>query len=255
MAVRVVQVSDLHLCRDPAGRVHGVPVWDTFRDILRHIESHAPRCDYLIIMGDLADDGEVGTYRYLRDLLGERLARCRLVPGNQDNRDHIREVFPDIVPGEVGPLTFSFSAGDWRLIGLDTLVPGGEEGRISPAQLAWLGGQLAAHPDTSTMIFLHHPPISVLPEGESDLMEPTGFLNLIAASPQVVVVSAGHVHHAFQGSIGDTTVLTAPSSAFQYRPADDSFDDLAPGARIFDLDAGSFRTEVVRLPGLKHPPH
>ena len=255
MAVRILQLTDLHLCSERDGRVHGVPTRDTLRDVLHHVELHEHSCEQLVITGDLADDGDVATYQHLRELLAERLPRCRVVPGNQDNRERIREVFPEIVPGGDGPLTFSSSAGDWQLIGLDTLVPGEEEGRISPEQLAWLGGQLATNPDVPTVIFLHHPPVSVLPEGEPGLAEPSGLLELVATSPQVRAVSAGHVHHACQIDIGEVTFLTTPSSAFQYRPEDDAFDYLPPGARIFQLDPGRFRSEVIRLPTLEHPPH
>jgi len=253
--VRILQLTDLHLRRDPNGRVQDVPTWDTLRDVLQHVESSRPRWDHLIITGDLADDGELDTYRRLREFLGERLARCHLVPGNQDNRDHVRKVFPEIVPEGGRPLTFSISAGTWRLIGLDTLVSGEEEGRISTDQLAWLKGQLTTHSAASTMIFMHHPPISVSLGGESDLVGPQGFLDLVAASPQVMAVSAGHVHHAFEGKIGKTAVFTTPSSAFQYRAEEDAFDPIAPGARVFFLDVGSFRSEVVRLARLEHRPH
>ena len=69
-------------------------------------------------------------------------------------------------------ITFAFQAGDWRLIGLDTLLPGAEEGYLSPDQLDWLSAELAAFVDMPTVIFLHHPPVPVYPGGEADLRSP-----------------------------------------------------------------------------------
>ena len=45
----------------------------------------------------LADDGKVETYRILRGLLKYHQTRCRLLPGNQDDREHMRRVFPKLL--------------------------------------------------------------------------------------------------------------------------------------------------------------
>lgn len=255
MCVRVLQLSDLHLCAKSGTRLHGVPTRETLRGVLEHIRSESVDFDHVIITGDLADDGEVETYRTLRVLLKDHLTRCRLLPGNQDDREHIRRVFPEIVGHNNGPLNFAFQAGDWRLIGLDTLLPGAEEGYLSPDQLNWLSAELAAFVDMPTVIFLHHPPVPVYPGGEADLNHPERFLEIVTGSPQVKVVCAGHVHYASQERVGHTSFLTTPSTAFQYRPAEnDAFDLLPPGYRICCLEADSYHTEVVRLPALSYAP-
>lgn len=255
MPVRILQLSDLHLVGDPDTHLHGVPTRETLRDVLKHIRSESGDFDHLIITGDLADDGKVETYRMLRDLLKDQLIRCRLLPGNQDDREHIRRVFSEIVGHNDGPITFAFRAGDWRLIGLDTLLPGAEEGHLSPDQLDWLSAELAAFVDMPTMIFLHHPPVPVYPGGASDLSHPERFLEMVTGSPQVKVVCAGHVHCESREQVGHTSFLSTPSTAFQYRPAEnDAFDLLPPGYRIFCLEANSYNTEILRLQALTYAP-
>lgn len=255
MTVRILQLSDLHLCGDPDTPLHGVPTKETLRGVLEHVRSESVDFDHLIITGDLADDGQVETYRILRVLLKDHLTRCRLLPGNQDSREHIRCVFPEIVGHNEGPITFAFRAGDWRLIGLDTLLPGAEDGHLSPEQLDWLSAELAAFVDTPTVIFLHHPPVPVYPGGEPDLNHPERFLEIVTRCPQVKVVCAGHVHYESREHVGHTSFLTTPSTAFQYRPADnDAFDLLPPGYRVFCLEANSYHTEVLRLPTLTYAP-
>ena len=255
MPIRVLQLSDLHLCGDPDSHLYGVPTRETFRDVLKHIRSENVDFDHLIITGDLADDGEVEAYRILRGLLKDHLTRCRLLPGNQDDREHIRRVFPEIVGHNEGPLTFAFRAGNWRLIGLDTLVSGAEEGYLPPDQLDWLITELAAFVDMPTVIFLHHPPVPVYPGGKADLDHPERFLEIVAGSPQVRVVCAGHVHYEFREQVGHTAFLTTPSTAFQYRPAEnDAFDLLPPGYRVLCLETNSYHTEILRLPALAYAP-
>ena len=63
MPVRILQLSDLHLGGDPDTHLHGVPTRETLRGVLEHIRSESVDFDHLIITGDLADDGEVETYR------------------------------------------------------------------------------------------------------------------------------------------------------------------------------------------------
>jgi len=254
MPVRILQLSDLHLRGDDT-HLYGVPTRDTFRDVLDHIRSESVDFDHLVITGDLADDGEAQTYRILRGLLKDHLTRCRLLPGNQDDREHMRRVFPEIVGHNDGPISFAFQASNWRLIGLDTLLPGAEDGYLSPDQLDWLGAELAAFVDMRTVIFLHHPPVSVYPRGEPDLDHPERFLEIVADSPQVRVVCAGHVHYEFREQVGHTEFLTTPSTAFQYRPEEnDAFDLIPPGYRVLCLEANSYHTEVLRLPALSYAP-
>lgn len=255
MTARLLQLSDLHLLREPDGRIYDVPIRATLGEVLRHIDVHEGQPDLLVITGDLADDGEIETYRGLRAFLGDRLARCRVVPGNQDQRENLRRAFPDLVPAGAGPLTFTAAVGDWRAIGLDSNVAGHEEGRLSDRQLEWLRSELGAHPDAPTLLFVHHPPLAVTPDGEADLEDPGALVDLVNASPQVKAVCCGHVHYEFQGTLDHATVYTTPSTALQYHPtSSDGFDHLPPGYRRLNLGPGTFETEVVRLPTLEYPP-
>ena len=258
MSIQLLQLTDLHLFADPDKRLKGVPTRAAFLDVWQSVRADARAFDLLVITGDLAHDEQLETYEFLRGLLGEWVARCRLIPGNHDSRPLLRQVFPEAVPGGDGPLTFSVSAGNWRLIGLDSHVPGEVAGRIETEQLDWLRNELSVHSDEPTILFVHHPPMSVdsVWLDRIGLQKPAALVELIQSSSQVRVVSAGHVHHEFTGSIGDTVLLTTPSTAIQFCPGDEElvFDWAPPGFRVFRLDGETYETEVVRLPELKYPP-
>ena len=64
-----------------------------------------------MISGDLAQDEQLQTYQLLRKMLGEWVTRLRVIPGNHENRDFIRQTFPEITDGSEDLLNFSLKAG------------------------------------------------------------------------------------------------------------------------------------------------
>lgn len=249
MSTRVIQVTDPHLFRERDGVLAGVPTWKTFRAVLRQIERQHNDFDHLILTGDLAQDEELETYLMLREVLGDWLERCRIIPGNHDDPGNLRKAFPELFPQREGPLTFSLSTGRWKIIGLDSHLPGETKGRVDASQLRWLSDDLQKSPGTRTLLFVHHPPVAINVrwldkiglEGARDLVD------LIEVSPQIKVVCAGHVHREFTGRIGAAAVYTTPSTCVQFSArSEKSFDARAAGYRIFRLD-DDHHTEVHRL--------
>ena len=256
--MRLLQLSDLHLFADPAMRLKGIPTRETFADVLAHIDAHESDIDQFIITGDLTHDEQLETYQAVRSMLGDKVERCRILPGNHDERSVMRQAFPDAVAGESGPLMFSTAADGWRLIGLDSHLPGHVPGRIEPDQLEWLRGELKTHADEPTALFLHHPPISVgVPWMDRiGLQEPEALCELVESSPQVRLVVCGHVHHEFSGRLGNATVYTTPSTGVQFVPAGETPDFAAdpPGYRVIEFEGDTYQTHVVRLPEVKYTP-
>jgi len=263
MSTQVLQLTDLHLYAKEEQTLKGIPTRATFRDVLEHIRQYFPEFDYIILSGDLADDEQLETYHWLRKTLGSWVSRCVLIPGNHENRACLRTVFPELI-GQGGisdndAITFSFQAGDWRLVGLDSHWPGQVRGAISTEQLDWLKQQLSLHSQQPTIVFLHHPPISVDCEwlDRLGLEEPQDFIDIVVSAPQVRVVCTGHVHHVFQGCIGDAVFLTSPSTSLQFAPQGESvaYDPVPPGFRVFTFQDSDYQTDIVRLSTLKYFPN
>lgn len=254
MSIRIVQLTDPHLFHNPDGRLAGVATWSTFQAVLAQVRRQQRDFDYLILTGDLAQDEALETYLMLREALGnwggDWLERCRIIPGNHDSPTNLRRAFPELFPQSVGPLTFRLLAGGWQVIGLDSHVPGEVNGRVDADQLEWLRTELASVPSTQTLLFVHHPPIpiNVAWIDKLGLNEPTALVELIAASPQIKVVCAGHVHQEFMGQIGGAAMHTTPSTCVQFAArAEKMFDTTAAGYRTFILDEHGYHTEVHRL--------
>ena len=136
------------------------------------------------------------------------------------------------------------------MIGLDSHVPGQVAGRIGAPQLEWLAACLESQPDVPTLLFVHHPPVSIDVAwlDASQLEASTGLCALIERSPQVRAVCAGHVHQESETSICGTPVYTTPSTCVQFGArAEKSFDPRMAGYRSFTLRPDGFSTEVHRL--------
>ncbi len=250
MSVHIVQLTDLHLFQDLDGRLAGVSTWSTFHSVLEQVKVQQRDVDYIVLSGDLAQDAKAETYHMLRQSLGDWVERCRLIPGNHDNRANMRKAFPDLIPESDGAITFEFLAGDWQIIGLDSLVPGDDGGEIDREQMEWLRATLANNPCTRTLLFVHHPPVPINVSwlDEIALREPTELVGLIQCSPQVEIVCSGHVHREFEGSIGKAAMYTTPSTCVQFGTrVGKMFDSNAAGYRSFHLHADGFETSVHRL--------
>lgn len=252
----ILQMTDLHLMSDPAGTLKDVCTRAEVERVIAYIREGVDAgrwsFDQIVVTGDLAHDEQRETYDVLRELLGDWLPKCKLLLGNHDNRPFVREAFPDLASDEPDFLTFSCRVGNWRLIGLDSHIPGEVEGLLGERQLLWLTEELRSHVGQPTVLFLHHPPFEV---GSAwvdalGLRDAQSLLQVVAGAPQVKAICAGHVHQDREKRIGDLQLLTTPSVVIQFGVDSPEFslDFIPPGFRILDLDGNVFRSEVVRLP-------
>jgi Icc protein len=205
----------------------------------------------VLITGDLTHDERAESYESLREILGDWLPHCRLIPGNHDDRILIRQIFPELVPVNGELINFSVESAGWRLIGLDSHVDGEVSGRIGESQLRWLADELTAHATQPTILFVHHPPVSVDSAwlDRIGLHDADALLDIVRSFPQVRSISAGHVHQEFAVTIDGLEIVTTPSTGVQFRPSEDEMvcDTIPPGFRTFRLTDNAYETQVIRL--------
>jgi 3',5'-cyclic AMP phosphodiesterase CpdA len=213
----IAQITDTHLLAE--GRKLGDLI-DTEAQLAAAVcalNGLSTPADAVLVTGDLADDGERESYELLRTRLVALDSPFYLIPGNHDRRRALVDVFSDhaYLPRE-GFLHYAIEDHEVRLIGLDTLVEGREDGALCAERLAWLDAALAAERERPTLIFMHHPPF------ESgiwwmDAMGLSGARRLrdvLASHPQVRLIVCGHVHRAFYSSLGGVPAVVAPSTAW-----------------------------------------
>ena len=260
MTADILQLTDLHLMADPDAALKGIRTRDSFIEVLQLAKDRSQResweFDYVFITGDLTHDEQLESYAALRELLGDWVPRCRLIPGNHDDRALIRKVFPELVPTDGEFINFSVESAGWRLIGLDSHVDGEVHGRVGEAQLQWLAAELTSHATQPTILFIHHPPVPVHSAwlDRIGLQDADAFLEVVHSFSQVQSICAGHVHQDFAVTLDGVNILTSPSTGVQFLPREEELvcDTIPPGFRIFRLADSTFETQVVRLPERIH---
>jgi len=144
---RFIVISDIH-CRD--SRCVG---W--FREFVAGIRAHRP--DFIIINGDLSDDGSVGQLNGVKDVFGSLGVPLYATLGNHDyaiGDDHtpFNQVFPN-------SLNYHFEHAGWQFVGLDST-----QGRqvifthVQAPTLAWLDKALPTLDRAKpTVLYTHFP--------------------------------------------------------------------------------------------------
>lgn len=210
----LVQISDPHLGATWAGADPAAGL----KAAVESIRGLRPRADAVLLSGDLADHAADAEYEQLLELLAPLELPLYAMAGNHDDRDALRRHFD--VPGCGGaPVQYGANLGGLRLMVLDSTRPGQGSGELDRERLDWLDGELAADPDTPTVVALHHPPlVSGLPAMDNiglaaDDRHALG--QVLERHRQVRRVLAGHVHRAILGDLGGCEVFAAPSTYAQ----------------------------------------
>lgn len=248
--ITLLHLTDPHLRARTDARLHGWHVAAAFQRSLDAAMTAYPRADAIILGGDLVDDESSAGYRWLDARLAALQRPVLAVAGNHDDPAAMRRHLKSAVVHD------ALGVGGWRLIGLDSHVPGSDAGRIGPRALAGLDRALQADP-APTLICVHHPPLDV----GSAWIDAIGLIDrdalraTLARHPQVRGVVCGHVHQAGEYRLDGYPVWTTPSTMRQFRPGSPTFAEdsaRAPGYRCLQLGAdGKITTTVHRVPATR----
>ena len=258
MTLNILQLTDFHIFADPYKKFFGIPTYDTLKDVLHKVTDLDIKFDYVIITGDLTSDETLVSYENVKEILGEITSNCKIIPGNHDDRNLIRKIFPNCIQNDNEAINFSISTDSWQLFGIDTHVPGELYGNVSTETVAWLENLLEQHKDKPTILFQHHPPIHVQTKwvDKLGLKNSDAYIKIIKQNPQIRIISCGHVHQEFSGKLENISVLTTPSTGLQFKKGTDMLecDPLPPGFRTFSLNHDNWDSKIIRLDKLKYNP-
>lgn len=191
---QVIWLSDLHFISD--GLVQGHDPRARLDAAIDHINTHYPDADCCVITGDMVDLATPDIYADLRRRLDRLTVPSIGLTGNHDARGLFLDHMPLPPTAQPGFAQYALDVPGARLICLDTLWEGQDAGFMCPARLEWLSAELRDHPDTPTLIFMHHPPVDLgLPMLDPDrLSNGDALLDVLAQFPQVRQICCGHVH-------------------------------------------------------------
>jgi Icc protein len=242
--IRLVQISDPHLRTDPAGELRGVVSLDALEQVLAHALRTPAATDAILCSGDIVNDEPAGYAHFVRALAPYgRPVYC--VPGNHDDPARMRTALAQ--PGfQVGG---HVDLGAWRIVLVDSCVPGRTPGRVGAAELRALECALDGC-DGYALVCVHHHPVAM----GSYWLDGVGienaaeFLAVLDAYPRVRALVWGHVHQCFEVRRQGVRLLATPSTCAQFLPRSREFavDVRPPAYRRLTLRAdGIVETEVV----------
>lgn len=244
--MNVLHLTDTHLFADDGGTLHGVDTDASLRAIVSQISARGPAPDAVIVSGDISHDESRGGYRRLRDILRTFDAPTVCLPGNHDNLELMRDEL-DAGLSVLSPIDIS----QWRIVPIDSQVPGDVHGLIGPDRLARMEAALNSTPETPTVLVCHHPPVPCGSKwlDDSALQDSGALLHSVAKMPQVKALLCGHIHQPLDVDMGGFRVLATPATCRQFAVESHGFalSDAAPGWRWLRLGKGTMHTDVERL--------
>lgn len=247
--MRIIQMTDLHLFGHDRGELKGVNTAASFQQVLTAAQQYSQQTDldYLLLTGDLSQDDSIESYQRLLAALESWPTPIAYIPGNHDQ--------PELMQAILGAAWGERSVIDgeaWRIVLLNSQVPGAVHGELASDELAKLEAALATSQGRNVMLVLHHHVQHVNSPwiDEIGLQNSNDLLACIRRYENVRLVLSGHVHQESLTDSQGVTFMTTPSTCVQFRQLSVSMeiDTLAPGFRVVELqDDGQFQSSVIRI--------
>jgi Icc protein len=244
-AVRLTHFTDPHLYGDEKESLRGVATLPALTAALAQARARDWPPDALLVTGDLVQDDPAG-YPHFRRLFGALGLPVLCLPGNHDEPQAMQRE----LSGEPFVLGGFVDLGRWRIVLLDSCLPGSASGALSAPELAALEEALAGAGTRHCMVCLHHHPVPMASRwlDRVGLTNAAEFLQVIDAHRNVRAIVWGHVHQSYDALRKGVRLLATPSTCAQFLPNVDDFavDRRPPAYRTLELRAdGSLLTEVV----------
>ena len=145
--LRLLHFTDLHLSADEEARLRGIQPLATLRQTLAQAMTHTQASgwppDAIVVTGDVVHDDPRGYEVFRREFAALGVPVC-CIAGNHDDAAAMAQMLDQAPFVTHGILDLR----GWRLVLLDTSVPGQDGGHLAPAQLQLLERALATR---------HHP--------------------------------------------------------------------------------------------------
>jgi 3',5'-cyclic-AMP phosphodiesterase len=244
--LRLIQFTDPHLYGSETESLRGIATLPALKAALADAQqSSAWPPDVVLVTGDLVQD-DPGGYAHIRRTFGSLGMPVLCIPGNHDD--------PAVMRRELRAAPFIVGGfcdfGAWRIVLLDSCLPGSASGRLSDKSLAQLEEALSTAEGRHCLVTLHHHPVAMSSRwlDRVGLENAEEFFACVDRHRNVRAIVWGHVHQAYEGLRKNVRLLATPSTCAQFVPHADEFavDRRPPAYRTLELQSdGSLLTEVV----------
>lgn len=261
-----VHFTDTHVV-GPGVRLREVDTCQTLERVVEAVNDLRPRPALVVVGGDLAspdltpealqglreatDADYEAAYTELRSRLERLTVPFHMLMGNHDRRGPFRRAMGYEAAPDGEPHRFVVDVDGYRLLALDSLIPGEKPGRLGADQLGWVRERLREAADRHVVIAVHHHvvPIGLERLDVQMLLDADALWRLIAEAGNVRGVLCGHVHLQHEEVRDGVPVVTTPSTCFQSSKAFKEKQYLAgpPALRLVTCRDGAVSSEVIAL--------
>lgn len=222
-------MSDTHILCENKSLYASSPAYKLTKAV-ESINKYQNDADFVVITGDLSNDGALESYKILKDIVDKLTIPYYLILGNHDNRENYLKVFNKQLTAQKF-VHFSKIIDNSLLLFLDTLDPNSHSGYLCKSRLEWLENKLEENKNLPAYIFMHHPPIFV----HHNFMDGMGLKNkdefwkIIGKSKNVKHIFFGHVHmvtHGLFNGIGYSSTRSTNHQLALYSTDDQQYNTL-----------------------------
>ena len=181
-----------------------------FERVVRQMAAHPEKPAFLLIAGDLANDGKPEQLAAVKEIFTGVKVPVYVVPGNHDfTAKQERTAYDDLFPNR---LNYAFDHGGWQFVALDT-TEGTKYQNTSVAAdtLHWLDGQLPKLDRKKPLVVVTHFPLGdgvrMRPKNADEVLKRLLHFNLQAAY-------SGHFHAFTEKTAGGAVLTTNKCCAF-----------------------------------------
>ncbi len=229
--MKVVQISDIHLAKDPDYRIYGlVNTQDTFIDVLNQVKAEKP--DLVIVSGDISQDGSAESYSRLKEQLQTLNCEVLIIYGNHDNPTAMQN---NLIGNNIKHIPYK-----WTTIGTfifcDSYKENFDTGLIGASDLVNLENYLKSFSDC--IIVIHHHFVKLNTFIDKYILENHAeFIALLEQyQSKIKLCITGHVHNSYDKYINGLHIHSGLSSCIQLAKTETVLFDLKrPGYTVYNF--------------------
>lgn len=201
--MKFIHLSDPHLQKDNF-HLYGLDPYIRLELAIKSINKNFKDIDFIVITGDLTQDGSQKAYRKLRKIIKKAKAEVILLMGNHDNRENFIKIFKNH-PVNNNFIQTTKTIDKDVFIYLDTKIENSHAGDMCDIRFKWFEEQLEKNKDKNCYIFMHHPPMQI----NIPIMDKMGFKSkkrlkdLFKKYSNIKYIFFGHIHRITSGVWAD----------------------------------------------------
>ena len=227
----ILHFSDTHIQEPGRSLKTGVVGAAALVSAIEKAHRVQPSFDGVLISGDLVDSGGEAQYQELLSVLEHSSieAPVFLCLGNHDARTPFRKVFSNWLQGsglsdlhshflQYTAALFQDNGQTVRMVVMDTLEPGRDEGHLCPERIGWLNEVIKRYPADRLLLVMHHLPFltgSALFDSMV-LQQRNALSDCLRRHSNIERVVCGHFHRACVADLLGIPVVVCPSTAHAY---------------------------------------